>query len=71
MEGQRAKPLAEPAVPTTEPGQMQITERTSKAEVLTAACELADYQADRIRELQQQQTILLALLGLVAVLELL
>ncbi len=48
-----------------------ITERTSKAEVLTAACELADLQADRIRELQQRQTILLALLGLVAVLELL
>jgi hypothetical protein len=50
---------------------MQITERTSKAEVLTAACELADYQADRIRDLQQRQAILLALLGLVAVLELL
>lgn len=57
--------------PTTETGQMQITERTSKAEVLTAACELADYQADRIRELEQRQTVLLALLGLAAVLQLL
>jgi hypothetical protein len=50
---------------------MQITERTSKAEVLTAACELADYQADRIRELEQRQAVLLALLGLAAVLQLL
>lgn len=50
---------------------MNINERSSKAEVLTAACELADYQADRISELQQRQAILLALLGLVAVLELL
>lgn len=57
--------------PTTEPGQMQITERASKAEIISAACELADSQTQQIRELQQRQTILLALLGLVAVLELL
>ncbi len=48
-----------------------ITERASKAEILSAACELADIQSQQIRELQQRQTILLALLGLVAVLELL
>lgn len=53
------------------PRQMQITERASKAEILSAACELADSQAQQIKALQQQQTILLALLGLVAVLELL
>ncbi len=50
---------------------MQITERTSKAEVLTAACELADYQADRIRELEQRQLILWALVALLATLQLL
>lgn len=53
------------------PRQMQITERASKAEIISAACELADSQTQQIRELQQRQTILLALLGLVAVLELL
>lgn len=50
---------------------MNVTERTAKAEVLTAACELADYQADRISELQQRQGILLALVALLALLELL
>lgn len=55
----------------TAPRHMQITERSPKAEIISAACELADYQASRISELQQRQTILLALLGLVAVLELL
>lgn len=48
-----------------------ITERASKAEIISAACELADSQAQQIEELQQRQTILLAFLGLVAVLELL
>jgi len=50
---------------------MNINERSSKAEVLTAACELADYQANRISALEQRQTILLALLGLVAIWQLL
>lgn len=54
--------------PTTAPGQMQITERASKAEIISAACELADTQADRIEALQQQQTILLALVGVLATL---
>lgn len=47
---------------------MQITERASKAEIISAACELADTQADRIEALQQQQTILLALVGVLATL---
>jgi hypothetical protein len=47
---------------------MNITERSPKAEILSSACELADYQATRIAELQQRQTILLCLLGLMAIL---
>jgi hypothetical protein len=50
---------------------MQITERSPKAEIISAACELADHQADRISALEQRQTILLALLGLVAIWQLL
>lgn len=46
---------------------MNITERSSKAEIISAACELTDHQSDRIATLEQRQTILLALLGLVAV----
>lgn len=50
---------------------MNATLRSSKEEIATAAVEIIDTQQDRIAELQQRQTILLALLGLVAVLELL
>ena len=50
---------------------MQITERASKAEIISAACELADSQAQQIEALRQQQLILLALLGLLATLQLL
>jgi hypothetical protein len=49
---------------------MQITERSPKAEIITAACELADHQADRISELQQRQTILASLVALLALLQL-
>ena len=82
MEEQWAKPAATHHTAKRQPGraggltdtaprQMQITERASKAEIISAACELADSQSQRIEELQQLQIILLALLGLVAVLELL
>lgn len=47
---------------------MQITERASKAEIISAACELVDDQSARIKALQQKQTILLALVGVLATL---
>jgi len=47
---------------------MQITERAPKAEIISAACELADSQAQQIEALQQQQVILLALVGVLATL---
>lgn len=50
---------------------MTITERASKAEIISAACELADGQAARIRELEQRQAVLLCLAGVLAALLLL
>ena len=50
---------------------MNITERSPKGEIITAAVELVDHQANRISALEQRQTILLALLGLVAIWQLL
>jgi hypothetical protein len=50
---------------------MNINERASKAEIISAACELTDSQAQQIEELQQRQLILLALLGALAILQLL
>jgi hypothetical protein len=47
-----------------------ITERNTKAEILTAALEITDHQQDQIQTLQQRQTILLALLGILAILQL-
>jgi hypothetical protein len=45
-----------------------ITERASKAEILSAAAELTDSQAERIATLQQRQTILLAALAILTAL---
>ena len=50
---------------------MNINERASKAEIISAAVELTDSQAQQIEELQQRQLILLALLGALAILQLL
>ena len=50
---------------------MNINERASKAEIISAAVELTDSQAQQIDELQQRQMILLALLGALAILLLL
>lgn len=50
---------------------MNINERASKAEILSAAVELTDNQAQQIEDLQQRQAILLALLGVLAILQLL
>jgi hypothetical protein len=47
-----------------------ITERTSKAEIITAALEITDQQQGQIETLRQRQTILLALLGILAILQL-
>lgn len=47
---------------------MTINERSSKAEILSAACELTDSQAERIAQLEQQQTLLWALLASLAAL---
>jgi len=52
------------------PAMQTITERSSKAEILSAAAELTDSQAQAIATLQQRQTILLALLGALAILQL-
>jgi hypothetical protein len=48
-----------------------ITERSSKADIITAAMEITDHQQGQIETLQQRQTILLALLGALAILRLL
>jgi hypothetical protein len=47
-----------------------ITERSSKADIITAALEITDQQQGQIEALQQRQTILLALLGALAILQL-
>ena len=47
-----------------------ITERSSQADIITAALEITDQQQDQIKTLQQRQTILLALLGALAILQL-
>ena len=47
-----------------------ITERSSKADIMTAALEITDQQQGQIETLQQRQTILLALLGALAILQL-
>jgi hypothetical protein len=47
---------------------MNITDRSPKAEILTAALELSDSQASRIADLEQRQLILWSLVGILAVL---
>lgn len=43
---------------------MNTTERSSKAEILTASLEMIDGQADRIADLEQRQAVLWALVAL-------
>jgi hypothetical protein len=45
---------------------MNVTERSSKAEIIDAACELTGYQSERICELEQQQVALWALVAVLA-----
>jgi hypothetical protein len=50
---------------------MNITERSSKADIIDAAVELTEMQAEQISDLKQQQAIQLILLGILAFLQLL
>lgn len=45
---------------------MNITDRASKAEIITAACELTDSQAETIDRLRQQQSVLAVALAVLA-----
>ena len=47
---------------------MNITERSSKADIIDAAIEITSCQEERITELEQQQTVLMILLGVLATL---
>lgn len=55
----------------TAPRTMNINERSSKADIIDAAVELTSTQAEKISELQQQQAILLILLGVLTICQLL
>ena len=55
----------------TAPRTMNINERSSKADIIDAAVELTSTQAEKISELQQQQTILLIMLGVLVICQLL
>lgn len=48
-----------------------ITERSSKADIITAALELTDSQASELATLRQRQTILLGLVAILTILHLL
>lgn len=50
---------------------MNITENSTKAAIIDAACELTDSQAERIAQLEQQQAALFGLLAVASVLVLL
>jgi len=45
-----------------------ITESSTKAEVITAALELADHQAEQIKRLRQEQQVLWAVVAVLAAL---
>jgi hypothetical protein len=47
---------------------MNITERNTKDEILTASCELIDNQTNAIHQLQERQLVLWSLVGVMAVL---
>ena len=47
---------------------MVITERSAKADVITAALELTDSQAEEIKRLRQQQQALWAVVAVLAAL---
>ena len=47
---------------------MNITNNSTKADILDASCELIDTQAEQIQQLKDQQTILLTLVTLLSAL---
>ena len=55
----------------TEPRQlafaMNITEKSTKDEIISASCEIIDSQAEKISRLEQQQTALFWVVGLISV----
>ena len=50
---------------------MNITGRSSKADIIDAAVELTEMQAEQISYLKQQQAVLLILLGVLTICQLL
>ena len=47
---------------------MNITEKNTKAEIVSASCEIIDSQADTIHKLQERQLVLWSLVGVMATL---
>ena len=47
---------------------MNITEKNTKAEIVSASCEIIDNQVDTINQLQERQLVLWSLVGVLAVL---
>ena len=47
---------------------MNITEKNTKAEIVSASCEIIDSQADTIHQLQERQLVLWSLVGVLATL---
>ena len=47
---------------------MNITEKNTKAEIVSASCEIIDGQADTIHQLQERQLVLWSLVGVLATL---
>jgi hypothetical protein len=47
---------------------MNITEKNTKAEIVSASCEIIDSQADIINQLRERQLLLWSLVGVLAVL---
>jgi hypothetical protein len=45
---------------------MNITEKNTKAEIVSASCEIIDSQADIINQLRERQFVLWSLVGVMA-----
>lgn len=50
---------------------MNTTQTSTKADIITAAMEITDYQQAKIDQLQQQQVILFGLIALLSIINLL
>jgi hypothetical protein len=47
---------------------MNVNERSTKADIIDASCELIDSQAERIADLEERQLVLWAMVGILSVL---